>query len=138
MNSVARLGLPALGLLLGLSACVKVDYIPLNASPRPLTPRDPSKVEMFQTQRPARPYVEVATIEVVSPQGAESAMEALRKEAGERGCEALVLTGTKDSTTVTATNRMVTSSQNSGYRGTCIVFTDSEAAPAAAMPTSAL
>ncbi len=82
MNSVARLGL-ALGLLLGLSACVKV-------------------------------------------------------EAGERGGEALVLTGTKDATTITATNRTGSSTQNSRYRGTCVVFTDSEAAPAASTSTSSL
>ncbi|CAN5916941.1 hypothetical protein BH11MYX4_BH11MYX4_60920 [soil metagenome] len=114
---------------LGLTGCVKVDYIPLNAAPRPMTPRDPDKVTVFQTQRPDRPYVEVATIEVVSPNGPTSAMERLRQEAGERGCDALVLTGTKDSTTITATNRTVTSTQNSGYRGTCIVFTDGDAPP---------
>jgi len=120
MRTVACLALFALG----LTACAKVDYIPLNASPRPMAPRDPEKVIIFQTRRPDRPYVEVATIEVVSPQSSGAAMERLRQEAGEHGCDALVLTGTKDSTTITATNRTVTSTENRGYRGTCIVFTD--------------
>ena len=124
-------------LALGLTGCVKVDYIPLNASPRPMVPRDPEKVTVFQTQRPDRPYVEVATIEVVSPSGPASAMERLRQEAGERGCDAIVLTGTKDSTTITATNRTITSTENSGYRAACIVFTD-DAAPPPVAPAAAL
>lgn len=122
----------ALALAAGLIACAKVDYIPLNAAPHAMAPRPPEKVAMFQTVLPDRPYVEVANIEVQSASDAASVMDRLRQEAGEHGCEGLILIGTKDSTTITANRNMVTSTQNTGFRATCIVFKDSP--PAAATP----
>ena len=46
-------------------------------------PRDPGQVQVFQTEKPSRPYAEVATIETQGQSGAvspETIMEKLREE----------------------------------------------------------
>jgi hypothetical protein len=112
-------------------ACVHVDYIPLNPAPHPMTPRDPEQVEMFQTKPPEKPYVEVATIEAQGSVTSATVMQKLREEAAKRGCDGLVLTGTKDATqtsgTVSKGQGTVSTTQLTGYRAICIVYKDGPA-----------
>jgi hypothetical protein len=125
---------------LSLAACVRVDYIPLNDPPHAMMPRDPGQVQVFQTEKPTRPYTEVATIETQSGSTTpETIMEKMREEAGKRGCDGLIITGNNDATVTEGSfNRRggsINTTQLRGYRGMCIVYTGPEtAAPPAAAP----
>jgi len=121
---------------LSLAACVRVDYIPLNDPPHAMVPRDPGQVQVFQTEKPTRPYAEVATIEKQSGSTSpETIMEKMREEAGKRGCDGLILTGNNDATITTGSfNRRggsINTQELKGYRGMCIVYTGPEPVPAA-------
>jgi hypothetical protein len=112
-----------------LTACgIKTEYIPLNASPRPMQPRRPEEVEMFTTSRPDRPFIEVGTIEVqqekYNSSTAAEIMNALRVEGAQRGCEGLIVFGDNDSMVVESSGSKgnVHSTTLKGYRATCIVY----------------
>ncbi len=97
-----------------LSACVtQVSYLPLHSPPHVLTERPESEVELFTESRPERPHVEVAVIEandeVDGRQTREEVLATLRRTAAERGCDGLVVLGSR------------------GYRGTCIVYSEPSA-----------
>jgi len=92
-----RLGFGLGGLVLAGCATF-VEATALNPPPRALTPRPPESVEIFASSPPARPYVDVASLDVHQTEysaGGEALMlETLRARAGEMGCDALFITGT--------------------------------------------
>ena len=51
----------------------------------------------------------------------------LRAEAGRRGCDGLIVTGSKDSTVGSLGQGTGTTRTLEGYRGTCIVYRDTAA-----------
>ena len=113
---------------LSLAACVNVNYIPLNDPPHAMVPRDPGQVQVFQTEKPTRPYAEVATIETQSGSvRPEEIMTKMREEAGKRGCDGLILTGTNDATETNGSfgrrGGSIHTTELKGYRGMCIVYT---------------
>jgi len=142
---VSRFG--ALALVLAMTmACAtesEVTTHSLNASPRRLKPRPASKVTVFTTGAPSRPFVEVAMIEARQGTGSaeKDVFDDLRSQAGALGCDGLVLIGANDSVegSVSTTGgigvgRSMTPVQVSGtartlhgYRATCIAWSDAEA-----------
>lgn len=112
-----------------LTACgTSVEYVPLNASPRPLTARSPQSVAIYMTSVPDRPYVEIGTIESqqreYSFDGAGDIYEKMREEAGRQGCDGLVILGANDATVVSGHANSIGSKSLKGYRASCIVYTD--------------
>jgi hypothetical protein len=89
----------ALASLCLLSGCgTAVGYTPLNAPPRPPSPRPAAQVEVFTSATPPRPFVEVGFFEArdltaYGSNGPGAMIEAMRASAGERGCDGLVVTG---------------------------------------------
>ena len=132
-----------LGSFLALSGCgIDVQYIPMNSPPHAMTPRPASQVEMFAGSRPKRPFVEVGAIEVQQEKynnaSAEEIVAALRDQAGERGCDGILLIGANDATDVSGSadrnGGWVSSKTLKGYRATCIVYTQPAVAQAPSPP----
>ena len=112
----------AISLALVGTGCVtnRVSYRQMNPPPRKLAARPPETVEVISIA-PQRPYHEVALIEALPTNfRVEDSFGALRKVAGESGCDAVVLRAGSD--------------QWDTWRGTCIVW--SEEAPETAEPSA--
>jgi len=129
--------------VLALAGCgIDVQYIPMNTPPHAMTPRPASQVEMFAGSRPKRPFVEVGAIEVQQEKynnaSAEEIVAALRDQAGERGCDGLLLIGANDATDVSGSadrsGGWVSSKTLKGYRATCVVYTQAAVAQTAPPP----
>jgi hypothetical protein len=110
-----------------LCACgVSVTYTQMNSPPRPMKPRAGAAVELFMTQRPARPFVEVGMLEARQESTAFSdafdLLTALRDEAGKRGCEAIIVTGESDKVVGAVSSTGAMAATLKGYRAVCIVF----------------
>lgn len=107
------------------SACgTTLHYQPLNTSPRALLEVDPDAVTIFTTSKPKRRFVEVGLIEgqqtgAASFDDSTAVLNKMRREAGRRGCDGLVLLGSDDA--VVGNQHLTTTL--SGYRATCIVYT---------------
>lgn len=81
--------------LAALAACApQTQFVPTNAPPRALTPRDPSQVAVFTTTAPERPYAEVGLVSsrvtTQPPQSKATLIEAVRQEAARRGCDGII------------------------------------------------
>jgi hypothetical protein len=99
-------------------------------------------VEVFVTTRPTRPYVDRGIIEVRQRNAAfphateaettDEALNRMSRQAAARGCDAVILV---DSTT-TVSGVIVEGggriNSNKGLRGSCVVYSAAETAPAAA------
>jgi hypothetical protein len=113
-----------LGLALGLAACgTTIRQIPTNAPPHPLTARPAESVEVFTATQPQRPFVEVAFFEAqqesaVSLDDQSAVFAKLREQAGQAGCDGLIINGPNDS--VVGDRHNVNTLR--GYAGTCIVY----------------
>lgn len=88
-------------LLLTLAGCGhSIEYTAMNKSPHGMTRRAPDSVEVFMTQRPARPAVEVGYFEIEqqSPAagGTPEMIRKLREEAAAVGCDALLVSEPHD------------------------------------------
>ena len=128
-----------------ITACgTTTQFAPTNPSPHPLAARPAESVAVFATGLPDRPFVEVGIIQ--ARQSSEFSVDELpeilaemRIEAGHRGCDGLVINGTRDasSSTTTVSHRAMTSSSKTleGFWGACIVFV--EAGPAVAQAAAA-
>jgi hypothetical protein len=101
-------------MLVCLAGCAsEVAYMPNHPPPRKLFQRASERVELFTTSPPQRDYVEVGTLYATSPAFGGSAMspwvtesrliKKMRKEAGQYGCDALVLAGGGTDDRVTGT-----------------------------------
>lgn len=116
--------------LVALAACgTTTRFAPLNSSPHPLTPRPASMVQVLTTSLPAQPYIELGIIQ--GTQASELSLHempqivaTMRKEAGRRGCDALVLNGPNNTSPGIG---QITASDHprslQGFWGTCVVFT---------------
>jgi len=120
-----------------LTACgTTTQWVPTNPSPRPLTPRPPSTVEVWTTAVPNRPYTEVGLITArqssdLSVDGMPEIINELRAEAARIGCDAVMLQGKDDKvvgggSTFRGTGSSSTSTLE-GYWGACIVYLDTPA-----------
>jgi hypothetical protein len=75
-----------------------VTSTPLNEAPTPLAPRAPESVEIFASNAPERPHVDIALLEVEQTeswnrQGTDLMLRRLQQAAGKRGCDAIVIIG---------------------------------------------
>jgi hypothetical protein len=114
-----------LSALLGCGGPMTSEWVPLAEPPRPMVERGPDDVEIFTAQAPRRDFREVGIIGVeqgLSEAPATELLAELRKVAGERGCDAVVL---RESNYVPPAHRWA----ERGYRGTCIVYTFAEDDP---------
>ncbi len=111
-----------LAIALVAAGCATVQVTPLNAPPRPLQPREAAQVHLYLTQVPEAPYDEVYMIR--SDAGdSEQALQALRKKAGELGCDAVIITGNADRIVSTANAKGGSDvSMREGFLGSCIAF----------------
>ena len=113
-----------LGLALGLAACgTTIHQIATNPPPHPLAPRPAETVEVFTATQPQRPFVEVAYFEAQQESAASlddqgAVFSKLRAQAGEAGCDGLIINGPNDS--VVGDRRNVNTLR--GYAATCIVY----------------
>ncbi len=120
-------------LALGAGACgTRIVYTPTNAPPHALQPKPPEQVEVYSASPPQRKYIEVGLIEARRESGwsvdDETAVQTkLRQDAAERGCDAIVITGSADA--IVGDHNSTTTLR--GYRATCIVW-DGEPTPKAA------
>ena len=113
-----------------------IEYTELNTPPGPMSPRDPGSVEVFTTTTPPRPFVEVGMIESqqesgLSTDGMGEIIAQMREAAAERGCDALVISGSNDAVQGQANQDHGYVGTLKGYRGACVVYTGEAAAPAA-------
>jgi hypothetical protein len=131
------LGNAACGTGTGTGPALKLNYIETREPPRNLSLHAPEQVELFMAGKPNRPFVEVGMIESqqeesTSEDGAQELVAKMRRFAGERGCDALVILGDNDATGVSGTQFVTASYTLKGYRGSCLVYTAAPApAPAA-------
>lgn len=100
-----------------VAGCATTTVHQLNPAPGYIHPRPASEVEIFSTTRPTYPYVEVSLI-VAREDATADALDVLRAEAGERGCDGVILVGAADSSVGRYGGVRL------GYRGTCIMRTD--------------
>jgi hypothetical protein len=128
LSSLLSASLPVA--LVALAACgTTTRFAPLNSSPHPLTPRPASMVQVLTTSLPAQPYIELGIIQ--GTQASELSLHempqivaTMRKEAGRRGCDALVLNGPNN--TSPGIGQITTTDHPrslQGFWGTCVVFT---------------
>lgn len=98
-----------------------VPYTAMNAPPHAMTARTPESVEIF-AQAPQHEHVEVGSYATApTSEDKTKVMRHLRAEAAEKGCDALVMSGTSEA----------------GYKATCIVYRDSGPGPAPKAMTEA-
>ena len=100
-----------------------VEYTPVNAPPRDLSPRDPSMVEVFIGQAPSRPHTDVGMIQgwrLLSARVTAAVLANMRAEAAQIGCDGLVVLG----------------SDEKGLFGACIVYEDGPPVPAPPPPVA--
>lgn len=113
---------------LAMTGCgTRVDYTPLRGPAGAMTPRSPSEVEVFLTQKPSRPYIEVGLLEArqestMSLDGQSGIIEELREEAAEIGCDGLIVTGSADEVTGHVDQHGGYVTELKGYRAVCIVW----------------
>jgi hypothetical protein len=104
-----------LALALATAGCVNVDYVPTSPAPRPMRPRAAADVMVFQAGAVGRSHVEVAYLELdAQTNDPEFLIDQIRQQAGDRGCDGVVLLASPW-TTIRATKKR-------GYRAACIVF----------------
>jgi hypothetical protein len=126
---IRRIALPLAAVVAGaLCGCgVDVTYKPTNSAPRAKQPRASDAVQVFMSERPARPHIEVGVLEARERSTFDSSdplelLKALREEAGRRGCEAIVVAGSSDKIVGTGSSGSVGVATLKGYRAACIVF----------------
>ncbi|WP_437996298.1 hypothetical protein WMF26_35105 [Sorangium sp. So ce185] len=118
----------SLGLAAGCGG-VHSSYVPTAGSPRAVQPRPTEDVEVFLS-RPERPFHEVGMIEVqqsaLSSAGANALVNELRRVAGQQGCEGVLLSGANDGVLGHGYRAPGSVRTLKGYRGTCLVFKDTQ------------
>lgn len=118
-------------LLVGCGPAVLAE--PLNPPVRSMVRRDPSEVSIL-TQKPDRPFVEVAAISVWDGSfdwSSGTLFQKLRRHAARMGCDAVVVVGRSD-----VPDLFDRSYQKEGYLATCIQYRDAPS-PALAQTESA-
>lgn len=135
-------------LLVGCGTSIRTTTI--NASPRPLAPRDPATVELFTSGAPPRPHVDVALFEAeesssFSVEGTPEMLGHLRTRGARLGCDAVVIGGmsSRDPGLADTESWLVKNPKSrKGIYATCIVYVDeppagyAAAAPVVAPPAA--
>jgi hypothetical protein len=91
-------------------------YSKLNESPRPMKSRAPATVQLYRTQHPGAPYVEVGELGDTASDEAE-ALDKLKLSAAGVGCDGLIVGSAHND--VKVIDQRVT---GVGLSGTCIMF----------------
>jgi hypothetical protein len=117
----------AVGLPSMMACGTSITYSPLNPAPHAMKKKPPHQVVMFVGKRPKRAYVEVGLLEaqqesVYSGDDREAIIRKMREDAGERGCDGLIVTGKEDSTTGSYSEGTGYTTTLKGYQATCIVW----------------
>jgi hypothetical protein len=141
----AILALACVVACLVVSACgYSTRFMPTNASPTAMKPRDPSSVTLFLTSRPTQTFVEVGIL-TSSHDGAfslsndDEVILGLREKAAEVGCDGVLLAHETENIQgqVTSSGQISTTTLKS-FRATCIMFGGPPASPAAGAPPEPL
>jgi hypothetical protein len=105
----------------------------INPAPHPMRPRPPETVELFTSGPPqGRAYVDIAYLEAeqqsdLSVDDTADFFSKLRVRAGQMGCDAVVIGGLTNRTTVAVLSPR-DSADLKGITATCIAYTDTEVA----------
>jgi hypothetical protein len=109
-------------LFLALCACgPSMKVVPTNAPPRELEPKPANEVAVLEAP-PSRAFVETGFLEGQSAglRDSEMLIASMREAAGRHGCDALLISGP----TMVRGSKNGATWNRSGYRGSCLVFTE--------------
>ncbi len=118
---------PALAALLAAGCGTQISTTMVNTPPRAMAPHSPETVELFTSGAPLRPHVDVAYLEAEQQSGGFSVdgtpqfFRKMRVHAAAMGCDALVIGGSTNRTSVAINLR--TPVNLKGLTATCIVYT---------------
>lgn len=121
-----------------LSACGTTSYYTqTNPAPKRMVAKPASAVHVYTTGKPKIAYTEVGIIQ--SRQSSEFSVDEMpqiiaemRKEAGRRGCDGIIINGTSNKTVGGGTHHGSSVNTLEGYWGACIVYGDYRSSTAAA------
>lgn len=113
-----------------LSACGTTNYYTAtNPPPRRMVAKPANAVHVFTTGKPKVAYTEVGIIQ--SRQSSQFSVDEMpeiiaemRKEAGRRGCDGIIINGTSNKTVGGSTHDGGSVDTLEGYWGACIVYGD--------------
>lgn len=113
------------GLLAGCGTWV--DFTATNTPPVVTAPRHAQDVDVYATVPPSVRYVEVGLLEArqqsyLSFDDRAAVLQELRAEAGEHGCDAVVILGTADRVGLISTEDYHYLYTLDGYRASCIIY----------------
>ena len=115
--------------LAGLTmACgTTTSFTPTNTSPKPMAARSPDSVEVYQSSKPDKPFVEVGMIEAqqsseFSTDDTSAVIAALRTEAAQRGCDGIIITGSNDAVVGSVSDGEGYTDTLKGYRAACFMY----------------
>jgi hypothetical protein len=133
MDRRRALWLLALAVAAPLAGCgTYTNFTPINSPPHELTSRPSSRVQVFASGRPRRPYVDVAVIQVeqthgLNEQGAQLMIDSIRAQAAALGCDAVVLGGITDHAGARSGSALALLDPGSTKQtAACIVYEDKE------------
>lgn len=112
--------------LLGVAACGHYSsFTPTHKPPHALSPRAPDTVEFFTATQPERPYVDIGVLasgheSSFSTSSELEVMNALRKQAADVGCDAVVVTD--EHSRMFAMGNQAWSTKD--FNAICAVYTD--------------
>lgn len=144
MHQRTRTSVFLLALACAAAGCAATgSFIPTGDPALAREPRPPEQVEVFTAGPPARPFAELGMLE--AQQSAdyphldppEDLLAQMRREAGQRGCDGLVITGPNDAVVTVTKDEKDSVRTLKGFRGTCIVFTDTPSGTPGAAQTAA-
>jgi hypothetical protein len=117
----------------GLAGCgTYASFTEINSPPHEMSSRPPSRIQVFSSGPPSRPYVDVAVIRVeqthsLNEQSAELMIRRIREQAGAIGCDAVVLGGITDHNGAQpGTALYLLDPGSTKQTATCIVYKDNE------------
>jgi hypothetical protein len=114
--------------VLSVAGCgVHVEVIKLNPPDHVISPKDPANVKVFTSGGPSRPYTEAymlnSTQEAFSASRTPEIIEEMRKKAAELGCDALIITGSNDTTLYGSPHSFTETARiYKGFHGSCIMY----------------
>jgi hypothetical protein len=110
-----------------LSGCgIHFQSTALNPSPRAMKPKRAEDVQLFTSGRPSQPYHEVLLLQAEEESAyadheESEVLNAMRKRAGELGCDALMVLSSTGNVASTG-GRYNTTRTLRGFRATCVVY----------------
>lgn len=116
----------ALFLTLAAGCAPAVSYVPTNQPLRPMSARPVNTVALYTSDRPSRPYKEVAVVKVEARTAWNETSElwsALRERAAEAGCDAVIVNGRADKVQGSSTQSVNSSVSQNQQRGTTTLDT---------------